>query len=29
MMTVLTHTAASRVAGLAPYGRMLLNDGAE
>jgi hypothetical protein len=29
VMTVLTHTAASRVAGLAPYGRMLLNDGAE
>ena len=27
MMTVLTHTAASRVAGLAPYGRMLLSDG--
>ncbi len=29
VMTVLTHTAASRVAGLAPYGRMLLSDGVE
>src|SRR5271167_4969970 len=29
VMTVLTHTAASRVAGLAPYGRMLLGGGSE
>ncbi len=29
VLTVLTHTAASRLAGLAPYGHMLLADGAE
>jgi alkylation response protein AidB-like acyl-CoA dehydrogenase len=28
VMTVLTHTAASRLAGLAPYGRLLLSPGA-